>query len=115
MNLRHFLVAHIGTMHTVVLTVPMCADSNIKDKIFDKLDEGILDQPENHTLLLMDWQKEPSIDLYYQIRRSLKFFNPSWHVFTGTKAVDNTQIAPIPFWSEIINDKGRMGTITTVC
>ena len=27
MNLKHFLVAHIRTMHTVVLTGPMCADS----------------------------------------------------------------------------------------
>ena len=68
----------------------------------------IEDLPENHTLLLMDWQRDPSIDLFYQIRSSLSFWNDETREkFIDTKGVDDTQIAPIPFWSGIINDKGR--------
>jgi len=67
----------------------------------------VLDYPEEHTFLLMDWQKHPSIDLFYQIRSSLRFYDDDYNDFEDTKAVDNTQIAPIPFWSGIINDKGR--------
>ena len=67
----------------------------------------IKDYPERHTLLLMDWQEEPSIDLFYQIRSSLSFWDDARRKFMDTKGVDNTQIAPIPFWSGIINDKGR--------
>ena len=55
----------------------------------------------------MDWQKNPSIDLFYQIRSSLRFYDDDYNDFKDTKALDNTQIAPIPFWSGIINDKGR--------
>ena len=99
----HWYHAHSGAHRTDGLYGALI----VKDDVLHKLHYGVLDQPENHTLLLMDWQKEPSIDLYYQIRSSLGFLDPSWRIFAGTRAVDNTQIAPIPFWSGIINDKGR--------
>ena len=74
------------------------------------------DCPEQHTLLLMDWQKEPSIDLFYQIRSSLGFFqirsslddtSDPYEEYEDARAADNTPVGPIPFWSGIINDKGR--------
>ena len=66
-----------------------------------------MDLPQSHTLLLMDWQEDASIDLFYQIRSSLSFWYDVNQKFTDTVGVDGTQIAPIPFWSGIINDKGR--------
>ena len=77
------------------------------------------DLPEQHTLLLMDWQKEPSIDLFYQIRSSTNFFKQNYYcqnnipmksnpqIYAEPNTIDGTQVAPIPFWSGIINDKGR--------
>ena len=99
----HWYHAHSGAHRTDGLYGALI----VKDDTFQELYNDVEDQPENHTLLLMDWQKEPSIDLYYQIRSSLGFYNSNWQKYTDTRGVDNTQIAPIPFWSGIINDKGR--------
>ena len=41
----------------------------------------------------MDWQKDPSIDLFYQIRSSLGFYDQDYKPFNDTKALDNTQVA----------------------
>lgn len=102
----HWYHAHSGAHRTDGLYGALI----IKDTIPSWLPYGIeiKDYPENHTLLLMDWQKEPSIDLFYQIRSSLGFwYDGTRRNFRDTRGVDDTQIAPIPFWSGIINDKGR--------
>ena len=57
--------------------------------------------------LLMDWQVHLLIDLLYQIRSNLSFWYGVNKNFSDTVGVDGMQIGPIPFWSGIINDKGR--------
>ncbi|XP_065890125.1 uncharacterized protein [Dysidea avara] len=99
-NGTHWYHAHSGAHRTDGLYGALI----VKD---DKLDFLIVDRPEEYTLLLMDWQKDPSIDLFYQIRNSLGFYDDDYTAFDDTKALDNTQVAPIPFWSGIINNKGR--------
>ena len=96
----HWYHAHSGAHRTDGLYGALI----VKDMIPDLYD---MDLPQNHTLLLMDWQKEPSIDLFYQIRSSLSFWYGVNEKYIDTMGVDGTQIAPIPFWSGIINDKGR--------
>ena len=99
----HWYHAHSGAHRTDGLYGALI----VKDTIHLNGTE-IEDLPENHTLLLMDWQRDPSIDLFYQIRSSLSFWDDETHErFIDTKGIDDTQIAPIPFWSGIINDKGR--------
>ena len=101
-NGTHWYHAHSGAHRTDGLYGALIVKDN-KCKLL------MVDRPEEYTLLLMDWQKSPSIDLFYQIRSSLGFYdeNNNYVVFNDTKALDNTQVAPIPFWSGIINSKGR--------
>ena len=100
-NGTHWYHAHSGAHRTDGLYGALI----VKDDMLSIY--SIVDRPEEHTLLLMDWQKDPSIDLFYQIRSSLGFYDDEYTAFDDTKALDNTQVAPIPFWSGIINDKGR--------
>ena len=98
----HWYHAHSGAQRTDGLYGALIVTQD------DELgDLNITDSPEQHTLLLMDWQRDPSIDLFYQIRSSLSFFNETFMEYEEAKAPDGSQIAPIPFWSGIINDKGR--------
>ena len=75
-----------------------------------------VDRPEDHTLLLLDWQRDASLDLVTQLQGFLGFFegkkvgeipNPMHTVYSATHGPDNSQIGPIPYWSGIINSRGR--------
>ena len=59
MNLRHLLVAHIANWYHVHSgahrTDGLYGALIVKDDLFQDLYYGVEDQPENHTLLLMDW------------------------------------------------------------
>ena len=124
----HWYHAHSGTHRTEGLYGALIVKDTYPGELYDK------DLPEQHTLLLMDWQEEPSIDLFYLIRSSINFTkttyrcdalsttrDPSYfycdtarlikenhtYNYNEPRAIDGTQVGPIPFWSGIINDKGR--------
>ena len=124
----HWYHAHSGTHRTEGLYGALIVQDAYQKELYDK------DLPKEHTLLLMDWQKEASIDLFHQIRSSLGFTkttyacktqpttrDPSYCYCDASRekegyqnysdsepeSVDYTQVGPIPFWSGIINDKGR--------
>ena len=97
----HWYHAHSGAHRTDGLYGALIVQDELLGDLYDE------DLPEQHTLLLMDWQREPSIDLFYQIGSSLSFFDKTFMEYEDAKAPDGSQIAPIPFWSGIINDKGR--------
>ena len=97
----HWYHAHSGAHRTDGLYGALIVEDTLPRSLCDE------DHPDKHTLLLMDWEKEPSIELFYQIRSSLNFFDSDYNIYNETRARDNTQVAPIPFWSGIINDKGR--------
>ena len=69
------------------------------------------DLPDQHTLLLMDWQRESSIDLFHSIDSNLGYWKESsdghYIKYNATLTSDKTEVGPMPFWSGIINDKGR--------
>ena len=107
----HWYHAHSGAHRTDGLYGALIVKDNLT--VYGDM---VKDCPEQHTLLLMDWQKEPSIDLFYQIRSSLGFFqiksslddtSDPYEEYKDARAADNTPVGPIPFWSGIINDKGR--------
>ena len=126
----HWYHAHSGAHRTEGLYGALIVKDTYPDdhELYDE------DLPEQHTLLLMDWQQEPSMDLFYQIRNNMTLIkttcsctaqrytsNPSYcyidtlkpiegnKTYRGIepKSIDGTQVGPIPFWSGIINDKGR--------
>ena len=70
-----------------------------------------LDLPDKHTLLLMDWQRESSDDLFHSFNSGLGYWKElsdgSYMEYQSTVALDNVGVGPMPFWSGIINDKGR--------
>lgn len=87
------------------------------------------DQPQNHTLSLLDWQQEASLDLFTQIHGALGFFpdkpigdipglsvNPNDNMpyarYSATNGPDGVEIGPVPYWSGLINGKGRHGEIS---
>ena len=98
----HWYHAHSGAHRTDGLYSALIVNDTIPG-LHDK------DLPQNHTLLLMDWQVHPSIDLFYQIRSSLSYWYGVNQNFMGTVGMNGMQIAPVhvPFWSGTINDKGR--------
>ena len=71
------------------------------------------DQPESHTLSLLDWQKENSIDLFTQIHSSIRYFdeneppNDETMPIPRTFSVDGAEVGPVSYWSGLINGRGR--------
>ncbi|XP_044176997.1 laccase-15-like isoform X1 [Acropora millepora] len=74
------------------------------------------DLPGEHTLNLIDWQHEMSLDLLTQAIGGLGFYpdkplgevpTPDDEKYTSTVSFDNARIGPVPYFSGLINGKGR--------
>ena len=74
------------------------------------------DRPDEHTLTLLDWQHEPSLDLFTQINAGLGFYpnkvlgevpTPEDERYESTRSFDRGEVGPVPYYSGIINGKGR--------
>ena len=78
----------------------------------------IQDIPSQHTLTLLDWQREASLDLFVRINSALGFYSDSKPVDTvptdrninqlypRTLSTDNVEVGPVPYWSGLINGRG---------
>jgi len=101
----HWYHAHSGAQRTDGMYGALI----VKDIIPNKYEH---DLPDQHTLILMDWQKDASIDLFYPIGTSLSYWKEPLHDqpyirYNVTRGPDGTEVGQTPFWSGIINDKGR--------
>ncbi|XP_065909869.1 uncharacterized protein [Dysidea avara] len=101
----HWYHAHGGTQRTDGIYGALIVKDTIPEMDLE-------DFYQDHTLLLMDWTKVPSRDIGQQLVSSLKFWQePSQNVcssqYTTTQGPDDTMVGPFPFWSGIINDRGR--------
>ena len=74
------------------------------------------DLPDQHTLTLLDWQHEASLDLFTQVHADLGFYpdkplgevpTPNDTPYQGTRSFDNGGAGPVPYFSGIVNGKGR--------
>ena len=74
------------------------------------------DLPDKHTLTLLDWQHEASLDLFTQIHASLGFYpdkplgkvpTPADERYNPTRSFEEGGVGPVPYFSGIINGKGR--------
>ena len=105
----HWYHAHSGAQRTDGLYGALI----VKDTLTEAGSLYDHDLPDQHTLILQDWQRDASIDLFYIIGASLRYWkeplpkDPPYTGYSGTRTVDNTAVGPQPFWSAIINDKGR--------
>ena len=103
----HWYHAHSGAQRTDGLYGALI----VNDKLPEDMQRGenkITDSPPEFTLILMDWQKDASIELFQIIGTSLRYWKePGYQQYNSTRGPDNTEVGPMPFWSGIINDKGR--------
>ena len=104
----HWYHAHSGAQRTDGLYGALIIKDDLPGDLYD------YDYPEQHTLVLMDWQRHASIDLFHEVGSRLDFWKedpqPKTPLFTKyliTTTYDGTPVGPVPFWSGIINDKGR--------
>ena len=74
------------------------------------------DFPENKTITLLDWQRESSLNVFVRIHSTLGFFlhneigripNEFVDLNIRSRSVDGVEVGPVPFWSGLINGKGR--------
>ena len=81
------------------------------------------DLPEKHTISLLDWQHEASLDLFTQIHAGLGFYpdkplgevpTPNDHRYESTRSFEEGEVGPVPYFSGIINGKGRHADVTYI-
>ena len=74
------------------------------------------DLPDQHTLTFLDWQQEASLDLFSQIHAGLGFYpdkelgevpTAEDEQYSITRGFEGAGVGPIPYFSGIINGKGR--------
>ena len=72
------------------------------------------DNPAQHTLTLLDWQKSSSLDLFTQVHSGIRYFDIdkaselSGQAEAGrTYSPDGAEIGPVPYWSGLINGRGK--------
>ena len=91
-------------------------DKTRLNQIRTELNANFQDLPDQHTLTLLDWQGEASLDLFTQSQAGLGFYpdqpygevpTPSDQRYASTRSFDNGGAGPIPYFSGIINGKGR--------
>ena len=78
--------------------------------------DNIIDLPENHTLTLLDWQREASLDLFVKIHSTLGFYRMTnlgdvpmrnSEPDGRSRSADGVEVGPVPYWSGLINGRGR--------
>ena len=74
------------------------------------------DFPEDHTISLLDWQEEPGLDLLSKVQGGVGFYpdtlpgevpTPDDERFLPSVSADNAGAGPIPYFSGLVNGKGR--------
>ena len=78
------------------------------------------DNPAQHTLTLIDWQKSSSLDLFTQIHSSIRYFDIDkaselqGNRAAGSTSSDGAEIGPVPYWSGLINGRGRHNGVSYI-
>ena len=119
----HWYHSHSGAQRTDGLFGALI----VKEKDDTQIDEVLkrsgvdktkyTDSPEQHTLTLLDWQRSSSLDLFTQIRSGIRYFKvDSVSQLQGsgdprTYSSDGAEIGPVPYWSGLINGRGRHNDI----
>ena len=74
------------------------------------------DKPDEHTLSLLDWQSESSLNLFVRIHSTLGYFpdigvgrvpTQQDNLYLRTHSADGIEVGPVPYWSGLINGQGR--------
>ena len=119
----HWYHSHLGAQRTDGLFGGLIVreHESRREDIQAALNLGpIEDMPSLHTLSLLDWQRESSLNLFVQIHSTLGFYprKPLGDVpqnaalYNRTASVDGIEVGPVPFFSGLINGRGRYDAST---
>ena len=121
----HWYHSHLGAQRTDGLFGALIVheDDKVRQDITADVNEEIpgnrefMDLPEIHTITLLDWQREASIDLFVKIHSTLGFYpqNNLTRIpqqsdslyFPRTVSSDEIEVGPVPYWTGLINGRGR--------
>ena len=82
----------------------------------DDLNCMLVDVPEEHTISLLDWQSESSLNLFVRIHSTLGYFpgvdvgrvpTQQNSLYRRTHSSDGVEVGPVPYWSGLMNGRGR--------
>lgn len=117
----HWYHSHLGAQRTDGLFGALIVREKNTDQIREKL-SSFEDLPSQHTLTLLDFQREASLSLFTIIHPALGFYpdkpigevpRQSDALYTPrTNGTDGVEVGPIPYWSGLINGKGRYNSTT---
>ena len=118
----HWYHSHLGAQRTDGLFGALIVREKNIDQVKEKLDYSFEDLPSQYTLTLLDFQKEASLSLFTIIHPALGFYpdkpigevpRQSDALYTPrTNGTDGIEVGPIPYWSGLINGKGRYNSTT---
>ena len=124
----HWYHSHVGAQRTDGLFGSLIVRENtdyletVKSAL-NEIVEGsgnFMDIPGQHTLSLLDWQRESSLSLFTVLHAALArptinsatpidevpiFMNDEQYVQTTSS--DGAEVGPVPYWSGLINGRGR--------
>ena len=120
----HWYHSHLGSQRTDGLFGALIvheSDQEYQDIIADVHEDipgnQFMDLPDMHTITLLDWQREASINLFVKIHSTLGFYpqlcptslpeNSDTLYYPRTTSTDGIEVGPVPYWSGLINGKGR--------
>ena len=93
----------------------------IKEKLSGEPYQNVNDQPHDHTLTLLEWLREDSLGLFVQLHVSLrshlndridKVPTTRDTLYKPTCSQDEADIGPVPYWTGLINGRGRNDSST---
>lgn len=115
----HWYHSHIGAQRTDGLygaLVIMEKKQTLEEMEYVSEGRELRDLPEYHTISLLDWQRESSLNLFVRIHSTLGYF-PDIGVgevptqldglYHRTHSTDAIEVGPVPYWSGLMNGKGR--------
>jgi FtsP/CotA-like multicopper oxidase with cupredoxin domain len=121
----HWYHSHLGAQRTDGLFGGLIVRerSDVQEKASEAIGLGtFLDLPAEHTLTLLDWQRESSLNLFVQLHSTLGFYpnkqlgevpnNEDQLYDPRTKSTDGSEVGPVPYWSGLINGRGRYDSNT---
>ena len=117
----HWYHSHLGAQRTDGLFGALIVRERSMEQVTEKLG-SFEDIPSQHTLTLLDFQREASLSLFTIIHPALGFYHDkpigqvpkqSDALYTPrTNGTDGVEVGPIPYWSGLINGKGRYNSST---
>lgn len=75
----------------------------------EKHDDSLVDEPETFTLMLLDWYKDWGLDEFTRIHTTVGYYpeGEQGGRYENTVGPDGTDVGGYPFWSALINGRGR--------